>query len=347
LNQDVNITTFIEGLPKAELHMHIEGSIEAEMMFRLAVRNNVKLKWNSPEEIRHAYSFNNLQEFLDLYYDGCRVLVRDIDFYEVTKAYLLKAHLDNVWHAEMFLGPQGHTRRGISMATVLEGTLAAMKDAERECGITSALLLGAQRHLNEAHAIEMLEDAMPWAEKISGFGLGGTEVGNPPEKFSCFFKACQDRGFKTTAHAGEEGPAAYVRATVDVLHVDRIDHGNACMSDPSLVRQLVDSGIALTVCPLSNVRLKVAPSLASHPIAEMLESGLRVTINSDDPSYFGGYINANFVGCQTALDLSVCQIVTLAKNSFYGSFLSEVACSKGIDAINSWRAKFFGEEMAT
>lgn len=342
----MDIVQFIAGLPKAELHMHIEGSIEPELMFELANRNDTSLRWNSPEEIRAAYRFENLQAFLDLYYDGCRVLMTPQDFYEVTRAYLRRAHQENVRHAEMFIGPQGHTRRGVALATVMEGTLAAMQEAQRDDGISSGLLLGAQRHLPEADALAMLDAAMPWADRILGFGLGGAEVGNPPAKFSNFFKGCRERGFRVTAHAGEEGPADYVRASVDILQVDRIDHGNACMGDPGLVQQLAASSIPLTVCPLSNLRLQVVDSLAEHPLAAMLEAGLHVTLNSDDPSYFGAYINENFIQCQTALGLSAAQIAQLARNSFSASFLAPDKIRHHLSTVNAWHTLFTREAAA-
>jgi adenosine deaminase len=312
---------FIAGLPKAELHMHLEGSLEPELMFALARRNGVALRWDSVDAVRAAYSFRDLQSFLDLYYDGCRVLVEERDFFELTRAYLRRAREDGVVHAEVFLGPQSHTRRGIAMDVMMNGVLAAIDAAAREDGLSCGLLLGAQRQLPEDEALAMLDAAMPWADRIMGFGLGGAEIGNPPAKMARFFAACRERGFRVTAHAGEEGPAGYVREAVDVLRVDRIDHGNACMDDPSLVAELAASGIALTVCPLSNLRLRVVPALEAHPLPAMLRAGLNVTVNSDDPSYFGGYVNDNYRQCEAALGLSREDIVTLARNSLAASFL--------------------------
>jgi adenosine deaminase len=314
---------FIAGLPKAELHMHIEGSIEAPLFFKLAQRNGVTIPWKSEAELRAAYSFANLQGFLDLYYDGCRVLVNPQDYHDVTREYLQRAHADGVLHAEMFLGPQGHTARGIALKTVMDGVLAAMDEAQRQDGISSVLILVAQRHRSEAEALEMLESAMPWADRIGGFGLGGAEVGNPPQKFVEFFRRCRERGFKVVAHAGEEGPAAYVRDSVEILHVDRIDHGNACTQDPSLVRELAERQVPLTMCPLSNLKLQVITRVADHPLKKLLDAGVRVTVNSDDPSYFGGYVNDNYLACQEALDLSRDDLVQLARNSILGSFVSE------------------------
>jgi adenosine deaminase len=327
---------FIAGLPKAELHMHIEGSIEAELMFALAERNGVALRWPTAEALRAAYTFDNLKGFLDLYYDGCRVLVTAQDFYDVTRAYLRRAHADSVLHAEMFTSPQSHTARGITLATQLEGVFGAMDDAQREDGITSGLLLGAQRHRSEVEAMALFDEAQPWADRLLGFGLGGSELGNPPSKFANFFARCRAAGFKTTAHAGEEGPAAYVRESVELLQVDRLDHGNACMDDAALVAKLVASGIALTLCPLSNLRLQVVRSLASHPLKAMLDAGLSVTVNSDDPSYFGGYINDNFSQIAEALGLNREHLTILARNSFYAAFMSETRRSRCIAALDAY-----------
>ncbi|MBC7611273.1 MAG: adenosine deaminase [Polaromonas sp.] len=339
-NPVLGVTRFIAGLPKAELHMHIEGSIEPLMMFQLASRNGISLRWNSVEELREAYRFDNLQSFLDLYYDGCRVLVKEQDFHDVTIAYLRRASEECVRHTEMFIGPQGHTRRGIAMATVLEGVLSAMRQVQGETGITSGLILGAQRHLDESEALTMLEDAMPWAGQILGFGLGGAEVGNPPEKFARFFAHARERGFKITAHSGEEGPAAYVQQAVHTLRVDRVDHGNTAMNDPALVRQLAFLGTPLTVCPLSNLRLHVVEAMTDHPLKKMLEAGLCVTVNSDDPSYFRGYINANFAACNEALALSLDDMAQLARNSFTASFLPDAAKKRHVSAVNEWCASF-------
>ncbi len=302
--------------------MHLEGSIEPELMFALAERNKVGLRWPDVDTLRAAYRFENLADFLGLYYDGCRVLLTEQDFFDMTRAYLRRAHADNVLHAEVFLGPQSHTRRGVPMAVMMEGVLAAIAQARNEDGISCGLILGAQRQLPEEDALLMLEDATPWAGSILGFGLGGAEVGNPPAKMQRFYAACRERGYKVTAHAGEEGPAAYVRESVEVLQVDRIDHGNACMDDPVLVAELARRGIALTVCPLSNLRLRVVDDLRAHPLAAMLRAGLKATVNSDDPSYFGGYVNDNYLQCQQALGLSREDLIALARNSFEASFLT-------------------------
>ena len=310
---------FIRRMPKAELHMHLEGSIEAEHLLELALRNGLQPRWKTPEALRAAYRFRNLQDFLDLYYEGCRVLRQERDFYDVTRAYLHRAHADAVVRAEVFIGPQSFIERGVPIEAVMDGILAAMRDAAREDGISASLLVSAQRHRSEAEALQLVEQVMPWAEQIAGFGLGGAEVGNPPSRFARYFRTCRERGFRVTAHAGEEGPSSYIREAM--REVQRIDHGVTCMDDPALVRELVERGTPLTVCPLSNLRLDVVPSLAAHPLRAMLEAGLKVTMNSDDPAYFGGYINDNFIECRAALALSDQQIVALARNSLGACFL--------------------------
>lgn len=327
---------FISGLPKAELHIHIEGSIEPALFIELARRNDVSIAWKSEAALREAYSFSNLQSFLDLYYDGCRVLVHAADFKDVTREYLARAHTERVLHAELFLGPQGHTARGVTLGTVLDGTFAAMDEARRDDGITSGLILLAQRHRSEEEALALLDAAMPWADRLLGFGLGGAEVGNPPSKFAEFFRRCRERGFKVVAHAGEEGPAAYVREAVELLQVQRIDHGNASLDDPDLLALLAQTQIPLTVCPLSNFKLKVVPSMAAHPLKKLMDAGLCVTVNSDDPSFFGGYVNANYAACQTALGLSREELVTLARNSFVASFMPQAQRDAALAAIDAY-----------
>jgi adenosine deaminase len=236
----MEFATFIRGLPKAELHMHLEGSIEAELLLELAARNGLRPRWETPQALRSAYAFSNLQSFLDLYYEGCRVLVRERDFYDMTRAYLHRAHVDAVIRAEVFLGPQSFIERGVALAAVMDGTLAAMQDAERDDGISTGLLVSAQRHRSEAEALALLDSVMPWSDRIAGFGLGGAESGNPPSRFANYFRDCRERGFRITVHAGEEGPASYVREAVEILDVDRIDHGNSCLDDPALVRVLAE-----------------------------------------------------------------------------------------------------------
>lgn len=327
---------FIAGLPKAELHMHIEGSIEPPLFIELARRNGVSIAWQTEDELRAAYEFQDLQGFLNLYYDGCRVLVNARDFHDVTREYLSRAYADKVLHAELFLGPQGHTSRGIALATVLEGVLSAMDEANREDGITSGLILVAQRHRSEEEALELLEAAMPWTERVLGFGLGGAEVGHPPAKFTEFFRRCRERGFHVVAHAGEEGPAAYVREAVEVLQVERIDHGNSAMQDESLLAMLAERQLPLTLCPLSNLKLNVVKSITEHPLKKMLDAGLRVTVNSDDPSFFGGYVNENYLVCQQALGLTRADLVQLARNSFTSAFMSDAQRQAALEAITQY-----------
>jgi len=327
---------FLAGLPKAELHVHIEGSIEPGLFLRLARRNGVTIHWQTEEELRAAYRFTDLQDFLTLYYDGCRVLLQAQDFQDVTRDYLRRAHADRVLHAEMFLGPQAHTSRGVPLTLVMEGVLGAMDAASAEDGISSGLIVVVQRHRSESEALALLEDLSPWYGRLLGFGLGGAEVGNPPAKFAEFFRRCRERGFKVVAHAGEEGPAAYVREAVELLQVQRLDHGNACLDDPALVEQLVQRRIPLTVCPLSNLKLKVVPSMAAHPLRRLMDAGLCVTVNSDDPSYFGGYVNDNYLACQQALGLGRNEIVSLARNSFEAAFITPQQRSTALCAIDAW-----------
>lgn len=330
---------FIAGLPKAELHMHIEGSIEPDLFLRLARRNGVAMRWQTEEELRAAYRFTDLQDFLDLYYDGCRVLLAAQDYHDVTRDYLRRAHADGVLHAEMFLGPQGHTARGVPLATVMEGVLTAMDTAQAEDDITSGLIAVAQRHRSEAEALAMLDELEPWFDRLLGFGLGGVEVGNPPGKFAEFFRRCRALGFKVVAHAGEEGPAAYVRESLDLLQVDRIDHGNACIDDATLVELLAQRRTPLTMCPLSNLKLQVIDSVAMHPLKRLLDAGVCVTINSDDPSYFGGYINDNFRSCEQALGLNRDDLVQLARNSFEAAFISDAQRKDALARIDDWVAR--------
>jgi adenosine deaminase len=334
-----DLTSFIRSLPKTELHMHIEGSIEPEMMFALAERNGLDLKWKSPEALRAAYEFPDLKSFLDLYFEGCRVLVSERDFYDVTMAYLRRAVRDGVVHAELFLGPQSFTDRRVPMASILNGIFQAISDARRDIGINAGLMVSAHRHRSEAEAIELLDQVMPWADRILGIGMGGAEIGNPPSKFTGFFRECRNRGFRTTIHAGEEGPASYVREAIELLQVDRIDHGNACLSDPALTREIADRRIALTVCPLSNVRLKVVPRLEVHPLRSMLNAGLLVTVNSDDPPYFGGYVSENLIECQRALGLSKEEIVGLVRNGFEAAFITTEERSQYLAAVEDFASR--------
>ena len=313
----------IAEMPKAELHLHIEGSLEPELMFELANRNNITLPYANVQEIREAYKFNNLQEFLNIYYQGANVLITEDDFYDLTFAYLKKASGQNIKHVEFFFDPQTHTERGIEMKTIFEGIYKATLDAEKEFGISSYIILSFLRHLSEEAAFETLEQALPFKDKICAVGLDSSELGNPPEKFERVFKKSKELGFKLVAHAGEEGPSEYIWSALKTLNVDRIDHGNRSLDDEELVEFLAVNKIALTTCPLSNLELKVIDNLKNHPIKKMIDKGIVATINSDDPAYFGGYLNENFIQTVKALDLSLEDLRTIAKNSFEASFLPE------------------------
>lgn len=313
--------SFIEGLPKAELHLHIEGTLEPQMMMDLAERNGVALAYGSLEEVRAAYQFENLQSFLDLYLQGMAVLLHEQDFYDLTTAYLKTAHGENVRHAEIFFVPQAHTGRGVAFATVIDGIHRAQRDAERDLGITSKLIMCFLRDLDAESAMRTLDEALAYRDRIVGVGLESAEVGHPPGKFAAVFEKARAEGLLPVAHAGEEGPAAYVAEALDVLKVVRIDHGIRSMDDPALVERLVAAQTPLTVCPLSNVKLRAVDTMASHPIKAMLEAGLMVTVNSDDPPYFGGYVNENFRAIQEALDFTDEELAQMARNSFAASFL--------------------------
>ena len=334
-----NLNSFIEKMPKAELHIHIEGSFEPELIFEIAQRNKIKLKYQNVEEIREAYKFNNLQEFLDIYYAGANVLITQQDFYDLTMSYLKKAHKENVLHTEIFFDPQTHTDRGIAFETVVEGILAAMRDAENKYGITSLLILSFLRHLSEEEAFKTLEEALPWKEHFVAVGLDSSEVGNPPQKFENVFHKAKELGFKAVAHAGEEGPTDYIWDSLNLLQIDRLDHGNRSLDDEKLVKELVKRGMALTVCPLSNDKLQVVKNMKEHPIKRMLELGLKATVNSDDPAYFGGYINANFTAITEALDLRKEDLYRLARNSFEASFVSKERKSEMIANLDSYFEK--------
>ncbi len=327
---------FIDGLPKAELHLHIEGSLEPELMFDLARRNDIAIPFASVEEVRAAYAFSNLQDFLDIYYQGMSVLHTEQDFHDLTAAYLDRARADTVRHVEIFFDPQGHTARGVAFDTVMAGITRALDDARERHGITSKLILCFLRHLSEAEAQATLDEAMPWLHRIDGVGLDSSEVGHPPSKFARVFARARGLGLKLVAHAGEEGPPDYVREALDLLRVDRIDHGNRSLEDPALVARLAAEGMCLTVCPLSNVKLCVVGDIDDHPLKAMLDAGLHATINSDDPSYFGGYIGANYHAVADALDLSRDDLATLARNSFTGSFLDADDQASHLAAIEAY-----------
>jgi adenosine deaminase len=315
---------WLNKLPKIELHLHIEGTLEPELMFELAQRNAISLPYKNVEEVKAAYQFNNLQDFLDIYYQGAQVLQSEQDFYDLTWAYINKCREQNVVHIEPFFDPQTHTSRGISFASVISGIYRALEDGEKEFGITYCLIMCFLRHLSEAEAIETLELAKPYLEKIDGVGLDSSELNHPPEKFLQVFSLAKESGLKLVAHAGEEGPAGYIWSALDNLAVERIDHGVRALDDTELVVRLIESKIPLTVCPLSNVKLKVFESMSEHTILTMLELGLSVCVNSDDPSYFGGYITENFNELSKHLSLSKKQAKQLVENSINGSFASKL-----------------------
>jgi len=335
-----DLDSFIAGLPKAELHIHIEGSLEPELMFALALRNGVEIPFKSVEEVRAAYSFSNLQDFLDIYYQGANVLLTEADFKDLATAYFDRAAADGVPHAEIFFDPQTHTARGVPFSVVIEGLLAAMKEAETRHGLTSKLILCFLRHLDEEDAFATLRAAEPWLDRIEAVGLDSSELGHPPSKFARVFAAAAEQGLKRVAHAGEEGPPEYVYEALDILSVDRLDHGNRSLEDPKLVRRLVEEGMTLTVCPLSNLKLCVVPSMDEHPIDAMLAQGLRATINSDDPAYFGGYLNDNYRAAAEARGLDREALATLARNSFSGSFLSPAEIDAHLRRIDAYVGDF-------
>ena len=326
---------FIRRLPKAELHLHIEGSLEPELMFALAARNGISIPYASVEDVRAAYAFSNLQDFLDIYYAGAAVLQTEADFRDLAVAYFERAAADGVVHAEIMFDPQTHTDRGIAFGTVIEGLLAGMAEAEARLGVTSRLIMSFLRHLSEEAAFETLAMAEPWLERITAVGLDSSELGHPPTKFARVYAAARAKGLKLTAHAGEEGPPDYVHEALDVLGVDRIDHGNRALEDEALVARLAAEGMTLTVCPLSNLKLCVVNDLAAHPIDRMLAAGLKVTVNSDDPAYFGGYVLDNYRAVAQARGLSRADMVQLARNSFTGSFLPPEDVVRHLAAIEA------------
>jgi adenine deaminase len=322
-------------MPKAELHMHIEGSLEPELIFELARRNGVPIPYASVDELRKAYAFTNLQSFLDIYYAGASVLLKEQDFFDMAWAYLQKAAADNVVHTEMFFDPQTHTARGVSMATVINGLHRACTEAGPALGVSASLILCFLRHLSEEEAFETLEQALPFRDKIVGVGLDSSEVGHPPEKFARVFARCGALGLHRVAHAGEEGPPAYVWTALDLLKVERIDHGVQSSKDPALMRRLAQDRITLTVCPLSNLKLCVFPRLADHNLGQLLDGGLAATVNSDDPAYFGGYMNDNLVQTFAATGLTSQQAYRLARNSFEGSFIDDAMKRLYIDLLDA------------
>ncbi|ONF43862.1 adenosine deaminase [Marinobacter lutaoensis] len=314
---------FIRQLPKVELHLHIEGTLEPELMFELAQRNRIDIPFASPREVREAYRFSNLQSFLDIYYQGANVLIHEQDFFDLTWAYLLRCRDDRVMHTEIFFDPQTHTARGIDFATVVGGIRRALDQGQAELGISSHLILCFLRHLSEAEAMATLEQALPHRDRIIGVGLDSSERGHPPEKFARVFRRARDAGFLAVAHAGEEGPARNIRGALEALGVQRIDHGVRCVEDPALVRELAQTRMPLTVCPLSNVKLKVFENMQAHNIVELLRQGLCVTINSDDPAYFGGYMTDNFLAVAEAHTVTRQELAQFTLNAIEASFVSE------------------------
>ncbi|MDQ3737227.1 MAG: adenosine deaminase [Actinomycetota bacterium] len=330
--------TFLREIPKAELHIHIEGSLEPELMFEIAERNGVVLRYASVEEVRRAYDFSDLQSFLDIYYEATQVLLHEQDFYDLTRAYLQKVASQNVRHAEIFFDPQAHTDRGVPFETVITGIRRALVDGEQQLDVSSKLILCFLRHLSAQEAMETLNRALPYEEWIVGVGLDSSEVGHPPEDFKAVFDRAREHGFLTVAHAGEEGPPEYIWQALEELKVSRIDHGVRCVEDPQLVEKLVAEQIPLTVCPLSNVKLRVFDSIQDHNLKRMMDLGLCVTVNSDDPAYFGGYIAENFRAAQEGLHLSRDGVSRLVKNSFQASFLSAGEKQQLLDELDDYFA---------
>lgn len=314
---------FICGLPKSELHIHLEGALEPELMFEFAQRNGIALRWRSLDELRSRYDFANLQSFLDLYYEGIRTLVTEQDFYDLTRAYLRRARHDNIRHVEPFFDPQAHTERGIAFETVVSGMYRALEDGARDDGISWRLIMCFLRHLSPENAMEALKQSLPFRHLIAGVGLDSSELGHPPAIFADVFARARSEGFHLVVHAGEEGPPEYIRQALDVLKAERIDHGVRAIEDPALVARLAIERIPLTVCPLSNIKLRIFPSLEKHDLKQLLDAGVAVTVNSDDPAYFGGYLNDNYIATQRALGLTRADIARLASNGFKASFIPE------------------------
>ncbi len=327
---------FIKNIPKAELHIHIEGSFEPELMFAIAQRNGIRLKYSSVDELKKKYKFNNLQEFLDIYYEGAGVLIHEQDFYDLTWAYLLKAHEQNIVHTELFFDPQTHTERGIEFSTVINGIQKALDDGKTKLGITSRLIPNFLRHLDEEDAIKTFKEALEFRELISGFGLDSSEVGNPPGKFKKVFEMVKAEGFLTVAHAGEEGSAQYIWDAIRLLGVSRIDHGIRSVDDEELMRELTVGKVPLTVCPLSNLKLRAVKKMEDLPLKIFLQKEIIAMVNSDDPAYFGGYINKNFEAAATALNLTKLDVAKLAENSFTASFLDLETKNRWIKKVNEY-----------
>ena len=333
---DAALRTILLQMPKAELHMHIEGSLEPELIFKLAERNKVALAYPSVDALRRAYAFTDLQSFLDIYYAGASVLLHEQDFYDMTWAYLQRAHADNVRHTEIFFDPQTHTERGVAFGTAINGIHRALQDAQSQWGMSSALIMCFLRHLPEEEALATLEQSLPYRDKFIGVGLDSSERGHPPEKFAHVFARCKELGLRLVAHAGEEGPPEYIRTALDLLQVERIDHGVRCLEDAALTQRLARDKVPLTVCPLSNIKLRVFDKVSDHNLLKLLEADLTVTVNSDDPAYFGGYVNDNFVQMFEALPLNKEHAYRLARNSFSASFLEAEAKRKCLDEVDAF-----------
>lgn len=329
------LPALLQRMPKAELHLHIEGSLEPERIFALAQRNGVQLAYPSVEALRAAYAFTDLQSFLDIYYAGASVLLQPEDFEDMAMDYFRRAAADNVRHVELFFDPQTHTERGVDIGVVFDGLTRASERARSELGVSSALILCFLRHLSEEAAFATLEQALPYRERFIGVGLDSSERGNPPQKFERVYARCRELGLHLVAHAGEEGPPGYIRDALDLLHVERVDHGVRCVEDPALVARLAAEQVALTVCPLSNVKLCVFPDLGAHNLKSLLDAGLKATVNSDDPAYFGGYVNQNFLATFDALPaLDARDAYTLARNSFEASFVGEADKARWIGELD-------------
>jgi len=324
----------IKRLPKAELHLHIEGSLEPELMFRLAKKNQIEIPYKDIEDVRNAYNFTNLQTFLDIYYAGANVLITQDDFYDLTWEYILKCVEDNVIHTEIFFDPQTHTARGVAFETVITGIKRALADAKAKYGITSCIIMCFLRHLSQEEAFETLEQALPFKDDIIGVGLDSSELGNPPSKFIEVFKKAKEEGFKLVAHAGEEADFSYIYEALDLLDISRIDHGVQSIKSAELMQRLKDEQMPLTVCPNSNIELRVFDNYKEHNIKEMLDYGLNITVNSDDPAYFKGYINQNFINISENLPLTEDDIITLVKNSFRSSFISDELKQQYLDKVD-------------
>lgn len=342
MSKITSIEHFIQHIPKAELHLHIEGTLEPELLLKVAERNQVTLTYQSVDEIKQAYQFGNLQDFLNIYYEGANVLRNEIDFFDLTWAYLEKAHSQNIVHTEIFFDPQTHTERGVPFSTVINGIHRALQKGHEELGISSKIIMSILRHLDEDSALKTLEEALPFKTWITAIGLDSSEIGNPPSKFARVFEKAKKEGFETVAHAGEEGDATYVKEAIEILKVTRIDHGNRSLEDQTLINHIVENQIPLTVCPLSNLKLKVVKDAVNHPLLDMLNLGMVATVNSDDPAYFGGYINENFLTMASALKLTSKHIYQLSRNSFIASFLTQIEKEKWLTVIDLFYEENYG-----